>query len=130
MAGNARSWGSAIVLSARGLSTSTATPATTLDLASYASLAKREMKVSVVLAGLAGTTVSVLPAVEECATTNGTWTTPAQYTAASAQTTNGLVELNFRADLRYIRLPVTLGANTTGADVHAVAFAMKREANS
>lgn len=129
MAGNARGWASALLLSARALSTSTASPAS-IDLATYASLAKREVKVAVVLAGLAGTTISVLPAVEECDTTNGTFATPAQYTAASAQTTNGLVELNFRADKRYIRLPVTLGANTTGADVHAVLFALKREANS
>lgn len=129
MAGNARGWASAILLSARALSTSTATP-TSIDLVTYASLAKREMKVSVVLAGLAGTTISVTPAVEECDTTNGTFAAPATYTAPSAQTTNGIVEINFRADKRYIRLPVTLGANTTGADVHAVAFALKREANS
>lgn len=128
MAGNARGWVGVNLLNVAAISTTTNGAAT--DLATYANLAKREMKVVFFLSGTAGTTISITPSVQECATTNGTYAAPTYYTAASAQTTDGMVELNFRADKRYIQAVATLGANTTGANVSAVAFVLKREANS
>ena len=125
---NARQWTAVNLMSVRAISTTTTLPASGQDMASYATTAKREMKAIFFLAGLAGTTISVTPSIQECATTNGTYAAPAQYTAASAQTTNGMVELNFRNDLRYIQAVATLTANTTAADVHCVAFVLQRSA--
>lgn len=128
MAGNARQWVGVKLMQVRAISTTTQGSAT--DMATYANTAKREVKAVFFLSGLAGTTISVTPGITECATTNGTFAAPTQYTAASAQTTNGMVEMNFRNDLRYVRAEATLGANTTAADVACVVFALKREANS
>jgi hypothetical protein len=129
MAGaNARQWKAVSLITLRAISTSTQGAA--IDMAAYANLAKREMKVVWFVKGAAGTTISITPAVTECDTTNGTFAAPAQYTAITAVTTDSLTEQNFRADKRYIRAEVTLTANTTATDIHAVAFVIQREANS
>lgn len=128
MASNARSWGVVQLLNLAGITTTTQGAA--VDMASYASIAKREMKAVFTLTGVAGTTASVLVSVEESDATNSGFAAPTQYTAATAKTTNTTVELNFRADKRYIRAVVTLTADTTGAHVVANAIALKREANS
>lgn len=126
---NAREWG-ALQLMNLSAQTTTTQSLSPVDLAQYASLANREMKATFQVF-FSAQTPSLTVAVTECDTTNGTFTAPNWGTSTAAVTTNGLTELNFRADKRYIRAEVTFPASgVTNSDLNAVAFALKREANS
>lgn len=131
---NAREWGALSLLNELAITTSTQTlTASVVDLATYASLAEREMKAIYSVKSYTGLTPAAVIGVTECDTTNGTFTAPAWGTSTVTLSTTAAVgagELNFRADKRYIRAEVTLTAGDTGMTVNVVAVALKREANS
>jgi hypothetical protein len=128
MASNARSYAAVQLINLAAVSTTTSGAA--VDMAAYASTAKREIKTVFTLTGVAGTTPSIVVSVEESDATDSGFAAPTQYTAATAVTTNGTTTLHFRHDKRYIRAVLTLTANTTGAHIVGVAIPLKREANS
>ena len=131
---NARALGAVSLLNELAITTSTQTlSANVVDLASYASLANREMKAIYTVKSYTGLTPAATIAITECDTTNGTFTAPASGSPSVTLSTTAAVgagELNFRADKRYIRAEVTLTAGDTGMTVNVVAVALKREANS
>jgi len=104
----------------------TSTQGSAADMATYASTEKREMKAVFFVSGLTTITTATV-AVTECATTNGTFTAPATGTSSAVVTTNGLTELNFRNDARYIRAELTVNA-AGSVNVSAVGIAPKRTA--
>ena len=123
---NARQWGPVNLLNLNAATTTTQGTAT--DMSTYASQARREMKGIVLLSGLTTITTATV-AITECATTNGTFAAPANGTSSAVVTTNGMTELNFRNDLRYIRAEITVNA-AGSVNVAAIGLALKREANS
>lgn len=115
------------VIPAQAITTSTAAPAY-VDLAAYADLAKREMKL--ILAKGAYTTITTATfAIEECDTTNGTYAAPAYGTTSvvSTNTAATVIEMNFTPQKRYVRLPITVNA-TGSVPVAATLVALKRAA--
>ncbi len=123
---NAREWGPINLMNLSAATTTTQGTAT--DGSSYASQANREMKAVFMISGLTTITTITL-AVTECATSTGSFTAPANGTSSAVVTTNGMTELNFRNDLKYIRAEAT--PNTTGSvNIAAVGFALKRFADS
>lgn len=99
-----------------------------VDLATYADLAKREMKV-VVDVGTLTTTTTATVSITNSDTSGGAYTAPTYGTASAVVTAAGVVELNFRADKRWIRLENVVNA-TGSVPISAVGIALKREANS
>lgn len=121
---NARNWGAINLLNLNAQTTTTQGSAS--DLSTYATLNKREMKVSFMLSNVSGTHTC---AITECDTTNGTFTAPTNGATQGVVTTNGLTEMNFLAQKRYIRAEVTMAASST-ANIAVVGFAAKRAADS
>jgi hypothetical protein len=124
----ARAYGAIQALEAQAVTTTGV--GDVVDLATYASLAKREIKM-VVLSGNFTTAASLTLAATECATTDGSYTavTSGTTSATVTTTTGAITELNFRANLRYVKLSYTLDA-TGSIPLAACVLAMKREANS
>jgi hypothetical protein len=91
------------------LTTTSATPSRTVDLAAYASLKNREV-LAVVQVGALSTTATLTLNVEVCATTNGTWAAPSAGTTTATVTAAGITEIPFYPNLRYVRLAYTLDA--------------------
>ena len=108
------------------LTTTSATPSLTVDLGAYASLANREIK-AVINTGTLTTTATMTFTIEECATTNGTWAAPANGTTSAVVTTAVVTEMNFLAQLRYVRMPYTLDA-TGSIPVGATLIVLARSA--
>lgn len=126
---NARGWGALDLM--RLSATTTTTQGSAVDLATYASDVNREMKAVFVISGISAQTAAFTAAITECDTTNGTFVAPTYGTTqVTGITTNGVSEMNFFADKRYIRAEVTFGPNVTSANVTAVGFALKRIADS
>ncbi len=124
----ARAYGAIQALEAQAITTTGV--GDVVDLATYADLAKREIKM-VILSGNFTTAASLTLAATECATTNGSYTAPANgTTSATVTTTTGAItELNFRANQRYVQLSYTLDA-AGSIPMAACVVALKREANS
>ncbi len=106
---------------------STSANGSAVDLATYASVANRELKVAFQAAGVAGTSPSITLAVTECDTTNGTYAAPAAGTSSAVITTNGLTELNVYVSKRYVRSEIAFTSNTTNGAISCVAFVLKRD---
>jgi alpha-L-arabinofuranosidase len=101
-----------------------------VDLATYADLAKREIKM-VIMNGNFTTVTTATFAATECETTGGAYTACLHGTTSAVvtNTTGNITELNFRANYRYVKLAVSF--NTDGSiPIAACVLAMKREANS
>jgi hypothetical protein len=107
--------------------------ATTADLSESASLAKRECKV-VVLPGAMTTCTTATFAVEECDTTNGTYSAPIAGTTTTTITSTAAalgtaLEMNVVIQKRYVHLKATVD-QTGSIPVAAVLLALRRQANS
>jgi hypothetical protein len=122
-----------LVNAALTTSTTGLAAATTADLATYASLAKRECKV-VVLPGAMTTCTTATFSVTECATTNGTYTAPISGTTTTTITSTAAalgtaLEMNVVIQKRYVHLEVTLD-QTGSIPVAAAILALRRIATS
>lgn len=91
------------------ITTTSATPSRTVDLASYASLANREV-LAVVMTGALSTTATMTFNVEVCATTDGTWAAPSAGTTTLTVTAAGINEIPFYPNKRYVRLAYSVDA--------------------
>ena len=122
-----------MVVNAAVTTSSTGATTTAVDMATYASLAAREVMV-VALPGTMTTCATCTFTVEECDTTNGTYSAPVAGTTTSVITsTQGAagtaVKMPVAIQKRYVHLKYTL--DTTGSmPLAAVLFAALREANS
>lgn len=124
----ARNYGAIQALEAQAITTTGV--GDVVDLATYADLAKREIKM-VILSGNFTTVTTATFAATECETTGGSYSAVLHgTTSATVTTTTGAItELNFRANYRYVKLSYTV--DTTGSvPLAACVLAMKREANS
>jgi hypothetical protein len=117
------------------LNVSAATAAATgsaVDLVPSASIAKREMKLIVGASGntYATATLTSFPIiVEECDTTNGTFTTMEGDTPSNIGTAAGVSEYHVRPQKRYARARIgTVGTGGTSANVFVLLQNMKRSA--
>ena len=124
----ARAYGAIQALEAQAITTTGV--GDVVDLATYADLAKREIKM-VVLYGNYTTVATCTFAATECATTGGSYTAVLHGTTSAVvtTTTGGITELNFRANERYVKFSYTVDA-TGSVPLAACVLAMKREANS
>lgn len=109
---------------AAAITTTSATPSNTVDLAAYASLANREVK-AVVLVGALTTTATATFNIEVCATTNGTWAAPSAGTTTLTVTAAGINEINFFPNKRYVRLAYEVDA-TGSVPIAAALYALER----
>jgi hypothetical protein len=128
---NARSYGS-VNLKIPVVVTTDAAGALYPDLATYASLAKREVKFIFSL-GAFTTATGVTVSVTECDTTNGTYAAPANGTTSALFTTTagGIQEINCRIDMRYVKCNwAGSPAGNYSMILGCVAVPLKREANS
>lgn len=123
---NARQW---VAVSAINAAATTTTGLSTyIDMATYATTQKRELKVVCALSNLT-TTTTVTVSAQECDTTNGTYTDFASGAFSNVITTNGVSEAHFRNDKRYVKFTQT--PNATGTyNLAVVMLPLKREANS
>lgn len=101
------------------------------DMATYADLAKRQMKF-VFLMGAFTTATGVTVSVTECDTTDGSYTAPANGTTSALFTTTagGIQEINCRIDKRYVKC--NWAGSPTGnysMIMGCTGIAMKREAS-
>lgn len=97
------------LIRAAAITTTSATPSRTVDLAAYASLANREI-MAVVMTGALTTTATMTFNVEVCATTDGTWAAPSAGTTTLTVTAAGINEIPFYPNLRYVRLAYSVDA--------------------
>ena len=116
------------LLPAAAVTTTSASPATYVDLATDAALVKREVT-AVILQGAMTTATTLTFSIKECATTNGTYTAPPLGTvsAVSTTTTANLIKIQYVPTLRYQHLEITVNA-TGSIPIGATLVAMKREA--
>ena len=91
------------LIRAAAITTTSATPSRTVDLAAYASLVNREIK-AVVHTGALTTTATMTFNIEVCATTNGTWAAPSAGTTTLTMIAACNNEIHFYPNLRYVRL--------------------------
>ena len=123
---NAREWATVSLLNAAA--DTTTAQATGVDMSAYASQANREMKAVIAVSALTTITTATV-AITECATVGGTYTAPANGTSSVVITTNGIYEINFRNDLRYVRVERTYNAAGT-VNLAVAGLALKRFADS
>lgn len=108
-----------------GRITTTAT-GSAVDLQTYTNVGGRQMKATLSLGGVAGTSPSIAVKIQESTTTTAGDFTDISGAAFTTATTNGVESIHFQTAKRYVRAIVTFSSDTTQGDVAVVLAAEKR----
>lgn len=124
----ARAYGALSLVTAQTIATSTAGALPTVDLSTYASLAKREVK-AVIHTGTFTTTGTCTFDILESSSASSGFAAPANGTTELVVTAAGINEMSFFATKRYVKLQITVDAAGT-VPMAASLIALKRFADS